>query len=85
MKTDDGEQTRRAIAAYSGPVRRCRPGTARAKGVKIVDEAAMFLSRHRDDVPVRDAKAERRQMRMVRARAQRIADRNEAIRKARGV
>lgn len=85
MKIDDGEQTRKAIAAYSGPVRRCRPGAARATAVKTVDEAEMWLSQHCDDVPVKDAKAERRRMKMARAQRQRIAERNALIRKVRSV
>jgi hypothetical protein len=51
----------KALAAYSGPVRRCRPGKARAADLpKKDDRAQQWLNTHHTDVPLRDGKAERR-------------------------
>jgi hypothetical protein len=45
----------RALAAYSGPVKRCRPGKARGADLpKKDDRAQQWLNGHRDDVPLRD-------------------------------
>jgi len=82
MKID--EQTKKVLAAYSGPVRRCPAGEARAEPVKIVgkrDDASRWLRQHRDDEPVRDAKVEHRRMKMERTQRLRIAERNAMIRR----
>lgn len=71
-----------ALAAYSGPVTRCPPGKARgAEMPKGNDRAMQWLHAHRDDVPLRDEKAERRRWRMARAERARIAKRNALVRK----
>jgi hypothetical protein len=73
----------RALAAYSGPVKRCRPGKARGADLpKKDDRAQQWLNGHRDDVPLRDEKAERRRRRMARAERDRIARRNASVRKS---
>ena len=57
-----------AVAAYSGPVTRCRPGKARGVEIrKKEDGVNRWLNGHRDDVPARDKKAQRRRQRMARA------------------
>jgi hypothetical protein len=76
----------KAVAAYSGPVRRCRPGKARgAETPREEDRAQQWLNGHRDDVPLRDEKAERRRRRMARAERARIAQRNAFVRKRGGL
>ena len=62
-----------AVAAYSGPVTRCRPGKARGADLpKKDDRAQRWLNAHRRNTPIRDDKAERRKMRMERAERERI-------------
>ena len=74
----------KAVAAYSGPVRRCRPGKARGAEIpREEDRAQQWLNGHRDDVPSRDEKAERRRRRMARAERYRIAKRIAAVRNGR--
>jgi hypothetical protein len=71
----------KAVAAYSGPVTRCRPGKARGANIpKKEDRPTRWLNRHRDDVPLRDEKAARRRRRMARAERDRIAKRNVLVR-----
>ena len=67
----------KALTAYTGPVTRCRP--AKARGADLPEEigrAKRWLNGHRDDVPLRDEKAERRRRRLARAQRDRIAKRN---------
>jgi hypothetical protein len=72
----------RALAAYSGPVKRCRPGKARGADLpKKDDHAQRWLNAHRRDAPLRDGKAKRRKRRMERAERERIMKRNELVRK----
>lgn len=74
-------ETLNALAAYSGPVTRCRPGKARgAEMPKKEDRAQQWLNGHRDDVPLQDEKAERRRRRMARAERDRIEKRNAFVR-----
>jgi hypothetical protein len=76
----------KAVAAYSGPVKRCRPGKARgAETPREEDRAQQWLNGHRDDVPLRGDKAERRRQRMARAERARIAKRNAFVRKRGGL
>jgi hypothetical protein len=76
----------RALAAYSGPVKRCRPGKARGADLpKKDDHAQQWLNGHRGKVPLRDKKAERRKRRMERAERERIEQRNAAVRKRSGL
>ena len=76
----------KAVAAYSGPVTRCPPGKARGADMpKSKDRAQQWLNGHRDDVPLRDEKAERRRQRMERAERARIAKRNASVRKRNGL
>jgi hypothetical protein len=75
-----------ALAAYSGPVTRCRPGKARgAEMPKREERSTRWLNAHRGDVPLRDKKAERRKRRMARAERERIKQRNSAVRKRIGL
>ena len=75
-----------ALAAYSGPVTKCPPGKARgAQMPKREYRARQWLNGHRDDVPWRDEKAERRRKRMARAEQARIAKRNASVRKRNGL
>jgi hypothetical protein len=86
------ERMRQAITAYAGPVRRCPPGKARAPAAAavVMNESVEWLKQHRGVRPIRNAKAARRQMRIVHAQKQRIVRRNAAVlkrinkRKARG-
>jgi hypothetical protein len=72
----------RALAAYSGPVKRCRPGKARAADLpKKDDRAQQWLNAHRRDAPIRDDKARRRKLRMERAEQERIMKRNALVKK----
>ena len=76
----------KAVAAYSGPVTRCRPGKARGADLpKRKERATQWLNAHRGDVPLRDEKAERRRQRMERAERARIAKRNASVRKRNGL
>lgn len=75
-----------ALATYNGAVTRCRPGKARGADLpNKEDRAKRWLNGHRDDVPVRDEKAERRGRRMARAERDRIARRNAGLRKRNGL
>jgi hypothetical protein len=72
----------RALAAYPGPVRRCRPGKARGTELPRKDDRAQrWLNAHGNDAPSRDRKAERRKWRMERAERERIEQRNALVRK----
>jgi hypothetical protein len=75
----------RALAVYSGPVKRCRPGKARGTDLpKKDDRAQRWLNSHRSDAPLRDKKAERWKLRMERAERARIEQRNALVRKRNG-
>jgi hypothetical protein len=75
----------RALAAYSGPVRRCRPGKARGADLpKKDDRAQRWLNAHGSNGPLRDKKAERRKRRLAQAERARIEERNTAVRKRNG-
>lgn len=73
---------RRAIATYTGLVTRCPPGRGRApvKKAPVMNEAVKWLRHHRAE-PTKDANAERKRLRRARARRERIARRNAAVRK----
>jgi hypothetical protein len=76
----------RALAAYSGPVKRCRPGKARGADLpKEEDRAQRWLNGHRGKVPLRDSKAERRKRRMERAERERITKGNALVKKRKGL
>jgi hypothetical protein len=76
----------KVLATYAGPVFRCPPGKARgAEMPKRKGRAQQWLNGHRDDVPLRDEKAERRRQRMARAELVRIAKRNAFVRKRNGL
>jgi hypothetical protein len=76
----------RALAAYSGPVKRCRPGKARGADLpKKDDHARQWLNAHRRNAPIRDNKAERRKRRLARAERERIQQRNSVVRKRTGL
>ena len=76
-----------ALVAYSGPVKRCRPGKARGADLpkkrdrEKRDRATQWLHAHRSDAPLRDKKAERRKRRMERSERARIKQRNALVRK----
>ena len=72
----------KALAAYSGPVKRCRPGKARGADLpKKDDRAQQWLNAHRNDARLRDNKAERRKWRIERAERERITKRNALVKK----
>jgi hypothetical protein len=76
----------KALATYNGPVTRCPPGKSRGADMpKRDDRAQQWLNGHRDNVPLRDEKAERRRQRMARAERARIAQRNAFVRKRGGL
>jgi hypothetical protein len=83
IKTAEQEEEamRLALAAYSGPVKRCPPGKARAPAEKLVvmNRSVEWLKQNRHARPIRDKKAVRRQMRMACAMQQRIAKRNATL------
>jgi hypothetical protein len=68
-----------AVAAFTGPVTRCRPGMARGQGSKPKNEAVRWLIEHRDNPAIADPKARRRHLRKHHAKQQRIAERNAPI------
>jgi hypothetical protein len=75
-----------AVAAYYGPVTRCRPGKARGTDLpKRKDRPTRWLHARRDDVPSRNEKAERRRQWIARAERDRIAKRNEFVRKRKDI
>jgi hypothetical protein len=81
------EKMRKAIADYTGPVTRCRPGRARAPAKKapaMKGATAEWLKQHRADKPTKDLKAERKRLRRARAQRERIPRRNAAVRKRLG-
>jgi hypothetical protein len=72
----------KALAAYSGPVKRCRPGKARGADLPIKDDRAQqWLNAHRNDARLRDKKTERRKWRIERAERERITKRNALVKK----
>jgi hypothetical protein len=75
------EQMRQAIRNYVGSLTECPPGKARARVEVTVfeNESVKWLKRNRTAQPVRDKRTMRRQMRMARAKQQRIAKRNAAL------
>jgi len=68
-----------AVAAYTGPVTRCRPGRARGQRIKPKNDAVQWLIEHRDNPANVDPKARRRRLRKHYARQQRIVERNAPI------
>jgi hypothetical protein len=80
IKEIDAE-TRRVLASYTGTVTQCPPGVARNKPINPnSDRAHRWLSEHHDDLPVKDAKAERRRLRLESYQRNRIRQRNAAVR-----
>ena len=79
----EADEMRRAIATYTGPVTQCPPGRARAPAKKelVMNDAVEWLQQHQGDQRTKDAKAERKRRRRVRAQRERIARRNAAVRK----
>ena len=75
------EQMREAIQKYSGPVKKCPPGKARAPVEVAVfkNKSLEWLRQNRTARPIRDKKAMRRNMRMALAKRQRIAERNATL------
>jgi hypothetical protein len=83
--TKIGIEMIKALADYSGPVKRCQPGKARGADLPNKDDRAQrWLNAHRHDAPIRDDKAQRRKLRMKRAERERIEQRNIAVRKRKG-
>ena len=75
---------RRAVAAYTGPIKQCPPGKARGKALRpcvVSDDAAQWLVKHRMNsaTPIAEQKAECRntQMQQQQQRKQRD-DRHDA-------
>jgi hypothetical protein len=76
----------RALAAYSGPVKRCRPGKARgAELPKKDDRTQRWLNAHCSDAPLQNGKTGRRKRRMALAERARIEKRNALLRKRNGL
>lgn len=75
------KQMREAIKRYAGPVKKCPPGKARAPVEVVVfkNESVEWLKQNRTARPIRDKKATRRNMRMARAKRQRIVERNATL------
>lgn len=77
-------QNRNAIAAYTGPVTRCRPGKAKGKAKtnapqSKADAAARWLRRHENEAQkIREAN-ERAEQRARRRKKRRIAKRNAPL------
>jgi ferric-dicitrate binding protein FerR (iron transport regulator) len=68
-----------AVAAYNGPVTRCRPGSARGRRIIPKNEAVGWLIDHRHKQAIADPKAQRSRKRKQQAERRRIAKRNTAI------
>jgi hypothetical protein len=71
------EEIQVAIGNYTGPITKYRPGRARAPATVAKKIASVEWYAE----PIKDHKATRRQMRMLRAQESRIAERNAAIKK----
>jgi hypothetical protein len=79
MNTKIDEEMQLAIGNYTGPITKCRPGRARAP---IMETAARKISSVEWYAkPIKDQKAMRKQMRILRAQQSRIAERNAAIKR----
>ncbi len=84
MNQKISDDTRQAVTAYTGPVRQCRPGRARAPASSpppASNKAVAWLNAHRGERPIKDAKAERSRMRRVRAQREWIDKRNAALKR----
>jgi hypothetical protein len=81
--TNEIEEMMKAVASYTGPVTRCRPGRARAPAKKALamNGAVEWLKQHRADQPTKDPEADRKRLRRARAQRERVARRNAAVRK----
>jgi hypothetical protein len=83
MPTKIDDATKKALAAYKGPVTVCPPGDADAKPVPM-SAAAKWLAEHRHDARTVDPKAENKRQRKAAYERDRIRKRNAAIMKGRG-
>jgi hypothetical protein len=76
----------KALAAYSGPVKRCRPGKARGVDLpKKGDRTQGWLDRRSKDARSQDERTARRKRRIERAQRERIEKRNAMVRKRNGL
>jgi hypothetical protein len=73
------DEMARAIAAYNGPVTICPPGKARAMPKPRPDRATHWLREHRNDGPIIDQQAKRKQMRMACQQRERITNNNAPL------
>jgi hypothetical protein len=80
MKTKINEEMQLAIGNYTGPITKCRPGRARAPAM-AASTAKKMLPSNGTPKPIKDQKAMRKQMRILRAQQSRIAERNAAIKR----
>jgi hypothetical protein len=80
MKTKINEEMQLAIGNYNGPITKCRPGRARAPAM-AASTAKKNASVEWYAKPIKDQKAMRKQMRILRAQQSRIAERNAAIKR----
>jgi hypothetical protein len=83
MHDDESKAMAAALATYTGPVTRCQPGKAR--GDLPIKKTAPDLNAAGWQVPPPDESEQRRRRRMARAKRQRIAEHNAAIRQAHGM
>jgi hypothetical protein len=76
----------KALIAYSGPVKLCRPGKARGVDLPRKDDRTQrWLDRHSKDARSQDKRTEHRKRRMERAQRERIERRNAEVRKLNGL
>ena len=78
--TKINEEMQLAIGNYTGPITKCRPGRARAPAM-AASTAKKNASVEWYAKPIKDQKAMRKQMRILRAQQSRIAERNAAIKR----
>jgi hypothetical protein len=76
----------KALIAYSGPVKLCRPGKARGVDLPRKDDRTQrWLDRHSKDARSQDKHTDRRMRRMERAQRERIEKLNAMVRKRNGL
>jgi hypothetical protein len=79
MNTKINEEMQLAIGNYTGPITTCRPGRARAPAMAAAAKKIASVEWYAK--PIKDQKAMRKQMRILRAQQSRIAERNAAIKR----
>jgi hypothetical protein len=82
VNTKSNEDMQLAIGNYTGPIAKCHPGRARAPAKAAAAKKIASVECYAK--PIKDQKAMRKQMRILRAQQSRIAERNAAIKKRLG-